>query len=167
LLVGPIYWAVFRWLPGGWTLLAALGLVNLMADFTMVRLVVEDRRSVLGAVAAAWRFIRRRVFRVVALYLVSVAFLITLPANWVSAVSTVTGPALSFVSVYVLLLVRTWLLLAWTASEIVFFQRELAHAHYTAAPMPSWPDSPAVEAIENLTRRARAAGTIARDGRDE
>jgi hypothetical protein len=41
------------------------------------------------------------------------------------------------------------------ASEVVFFQGELAHAGYTAAPLPTWPDSPAVEAIENLVKRVR------------
>jgi hypothetical protein len=38
------------------------------------------------------------------------------------------------------------------ASEVVFFQGELGHARFTAAPEPIWPDSPAVEAIRNLRR---------------
>ena len=40
------------------------------------------------------------------------------------------------------------------AAEVVFFQGELAHATYTAAPLPTWPDSPAAEALENLTNRS-------------
>jgi len=40
--------------------------------------------------------------------------------------------------------------LALAASAISFFQSHLAHAGYTAAPLPLWPDSPAAEAIENL-----------------
>jgi hypothetical protein len=40
---------------------------------------------------------------------------------------------------------------ALAASQVVYFQRALAHADYTAAPLPIWPDSPAAEAIENLT----------------
>jgi len=39
------------------------------------------------------------------------------------------------------------------AGEVVFFQGELAHATYTAAPLQMWPDSPAAEAIENLVRQ--------------
>jgi hypothetical protein len=42
--------------------------------------------------------------------------------------------------------------MALIGSAMVFFQNELSHAHYTAAPVPTWPDSPAVEAIENLKR---------------
>jgi hypothetical protein len=30
-------------------------------------------------------------------------------------------------------------------------ERTLAHAEYTAPPLPVWPDSPAAEAIDNLT----------------
>jgi hypothetical protein len=51
------------------------------------------------------------------------------------------------------LLLRVWAKLAFMASEVVFFQGELAHAQYTAMPDPVWPDSPAAEAIENLTRQ--------------
>jgi hypothetical protein len=54
------------------------------------------------------------------------------------------------------LLARIWARLAFMASEVVFFQGELAHAQYTARPEPIWPDSPAVEAIHNLTRRPGA-----------
>jgi hypothetical protein len=36
----------------------------------------------------------------------------------------------------------------------VFFQGELAHAQYTAAPDPVWPDSPAAEALDNLRRQS-------------
>ena len=39
-----------------------------------------------------------------------------------------------------------------SASEVVFFQGELAHASYTAAAPLIWPDSPAAEALENLTK---------------
>ena len=49
-------------------------------------------------------------------------------------------------------LARIWARLAFIASEVVFFQGELAHARYTAAPDPVWPDSPAVEAIRRLER---------------
>jgi hypothetical protein len=41
--------------------------------------------------------------------------------------------------------------LAFLASATALFERALAHAEYTAPPLPVWPDSPAAEAIENLT----------------
>jgi hypothetical protein len=47
-------------------------------------------------------------------------------------------------------LARLWAKLAFMASEIAFFQGELAHAGYVAAPLPVWPDSPAVEALGRI-----------------
>jgi hypothetical protein len=46
------------------------------------------------------------------------------------------------------ILARIWARLAFMASEVVFFQGELAHASFAAGPEPIWPDSPAVEAIK-------------------
>jgi len=43
--------------------------------------------------------------------------------------------------------------LGFMATSIALFQGQLAHAGYTAAPVPTWPDSPAVEAIANLANR--------------
>ena len=51
---------------------------------------------------------------------------------------------------------RVLLRLAFLGSEVAYFQRTLAHADYTAAPALVWPDSPAVEAIQNLVPRAEA-----------
>ena len=53
----------------------------------------------------------------------------------------------------ILILLGLWVRLAFASSEIVLFQHALAHADYTAAPLPIWPDSPAAEAIENLVRQ--------------
>ena len=44
---------------------------------------------------------------------------------------------------------RHYLKLLFYASETAFFQGALAHAAYTAAPIPVWPDSPAAEMIGN------------------
>jgi hypothetical protein len=113
-----------------------------------MRAVVEDRRSMLAALAAAIRFVRRRPWRVTALYLlnVGVVLLIVLlwlwvdpPARWAAWAAFGAG------QLYIAL--RLAAKLAFMASEIVFFQEELAHARYTALPEPVWPDSPGVEAI--------------------
>jgi hypothetical protein len=53
-------------------------------------------------------------------------------------------------------LFRAWLYMSCAASEIAFFQAELAHAGYSARPLPMWPDSPSAEGQRNLVRRGRA-----------
>lgn len=187
IVIGAVYWALFRWLHpylfgtiynrltrdmteerdglllrGGLYLLflSALALVNLAADFAKVRAVVEDRRSMLAALGASLRFIRRRPFRVLALYLLNVAALLVILRLWLQVAPSAGAPtwwALLVAQVY--LLFRIWARLSFMASEIVFFQAELAHADYTAAPELVWPDSPAVEAIENLAgQRAEGKG---------
>jgi hypothetical protein len=47
----------------------ALMIVSLVADFAKVRAVVEDRHSMIGALGASLRFIRRRFVKVAALYM--------------------------------------------------------------------------------------------------
>jgi hypothetical protein len=61
---------------------------------------------------------------------------------------------IAFLIGQIYLLVRIWARLAFLASEVAFFQGELAHAGYTAAPLPRWPESAAAEAIRNLTTSA-------------
>jgi hypothetical protein len=51
------------------------------------------------------------------------------------------------------LLARLWVKLVFYASETAFFQSQLAHAEYTAAPQPVWPESPAAEAIGPTSTR--------------
>ena len=57
------------------------------------------------------------------------------------------------VAIAAALLVHFICRLALAASQVVYFQHALAHADYTAAPLPMWPDSPSAEAIENLARQ--------------
>ena len=51
------------------------------------------------------------------------------------------------------ILARLWIKLVFLASQTALFQAELAHAGYTAAPLPTAPDSPAAEAIAGKTPR--------------
>jgi hypothetical protein len=133
----------------------ALLIVNLIFDYAKVRMVVEDRRSVISALGASMRFLRRRPFRAFGLYLLNVvAFLMVLrlwlevaPQAWHSI-----GWAFLITQIY--LLVRIWLRLAFVSSQIVFFQGELAHAGYTARPPHVWPNSAAAEAIANLAQNS-------------
>ena len=129
----------------------ALFLVSVVTDFAKVRAVVEDRHSMIGAVAASIRFIRRRPVRVLALYVLNVMALLLVFRLWLQAMPGPDTPAWSALFLTLLfLLTRIWTRLAFMASEVVFFQGELAHRDYTAAPMPIWPDAPEVEALENL-----------------
>lgn len=179
-VIAAAYWALFNWLHpmlfdvlynrltrdmtaerdaivlrGALYLVFALGLmlVSVVSDFARVRAVVEDRHSMLGALGASMRFIRRRFFRVAGLYLINVLALLVILRLWLQvAPSAGTAPWLALLIGQVYLLVRVWARLAFMASEAVYFQGELAHAGYTAAPEPIWPDSPAAEAIGNLRR---------------
>jgi hypothetical protein len=180
-IVGAAYWALFAWLHpylfgtlwNRWTrdigsegnalglrialylvFATLLALVSLVSDYARVRAVVEDRRSMIGAVGAALRFVRRRPFRVFGLYLMSAVASLLVMRLWYSAAPDASASiGLAFLMTQVYLLVRVWAKLAWIAGEVVFFQGELAHATYTAAPLEMWPDSPAAEAIENLVAR--------------
>lgn len=135
--------------------LAMLAVVNLVVDFTKVRAVVEDRRSMLGALAAAFRFIRHRPVTTVLLYSLNILTAVGLVLLWERAMPlsamAYAPPWAVFLVAFGYLLVRVVARLAFMASEVVYFQRKLAHAEYTAAPEIVWPDSPAVEAINNLT----------------
>ncbi len=44
-------------------------------------------------------------------------------------------------------LARLWIKLTFWASETSLFQGRLGHAGYVARPEPTWPESPAVDAI--------------------
>ena len=176
-VIGVAYWALFRWLhpfllsrvyhhytrdmtsetsgivlrTALYALFAlALAFVSVVADFAKARAVVEDRRSMVGSIGAALRFIRRRPFRVAALYLLNVIAFLVILRLWLQAAPSATAPAwLALLITELYMLLRIWAKLAFMASEVVFFQGELAHAQYTAAPVIVWPDSPEAEAIRN------------------
>jgi hypothetical protein len=141
----------------GYLLFGALLIsVNVVFDFARIRLVVEDRRSAVGALLASGRFVRRHVAGVVGLYaLNALAFLLLIliyafvapgaPGGRLS-----TAAALAIGEAYIM--ARLYLKLLFYASETAFFQGALAHAAYTAAPAVVWPDSPAAESIANADR---------------
>lgn len=182
LIIGPLYWAVWAWLYpylfgtiwGRWVtdqtmqrdaitvrvvlyviLVLVLAVIGLISAYAQVRTVVEDRRSMVGTVGAAIRFIRRRPLRILSLLFFNVFGVAAMARLWYSA-APVPGDSdvYTFFVTALFLVLFLWARLAWMAAEVVFFQGELAHATYTAAPLPTWPDSPAAEALENLTKRA-------------
>jgi hypothetical protein len=148
-LVRAIFYVFF-----GGVLLA----VNLVVDYTKVRIVVEDRRSALGAIAAAVRFIRAHLRQVLALYALNSLTFLVLIAVWALIAPGVGDAGLSmwagFVVAQLYIVARLLLKVQFVASQIALFQANLAHASYVSAPIPVWPDSPAAEAIDSSPRSA-------------
>jgi hypothetical protein len=126
---------------------------SLVFDYAKVRAVVEDRHSMLAALAAGFRFVRRN-GAAAGLYLMNVLVFTVCAALY--ALATLTGPGaahgglmmwtgLAIGQLYIV--ARLWVKLVFWASETALFQARLAHVGYIAAPQPVWPDSPAADAI--------------------
>jgi hypothetical protein len=146
-------YAVFGVLLVAWTILL---------DYAKIRAVVEDRRSMLGAIIAGSRFVFRHPKKVGSLWLLNgFCFLVVLglyAAVAPGAAGSGTAVWAGFIVGQVYIVARLFVKLLLYASQTALFQMSLAHASYTAAPVPVWPESPAVEVIAN------AAGTPAPDG---
>ena len=102
--------------------------VNLVFDFAKIRAVVEDRRSMVGAVLAALRFVRRRPADVVSLYLLNGLFYVLILAVY-ATVATGFGSGQSlWVGVVVgqaYLVTRLVAALVFYASQTAYFQSQL------------------------------------------
>ena len=127
--------------------LIPLLLVNLVFDYAKVRAVVEDRRSMIGALAAGWRFVRRHPLGAAALYaLDALLFGLAIGLYYVIApAANQNTTAFAIGQLYIVL--RVIVRLQFAASQIALFQGRLAHAGYVARPVARWPDSPAAEAV--------------------
>jgi hypothetical protein len=130
---------------------ALLVATSLVIDYAKVRIVVEDRRSALGALSASLRFIRRHGRQVISLYALNTLTFLSLLAVWALIAPGAGGAGLSiwagFVIAQLYIVVRLAMKLQFIASQTALFQANLAHASYAAAPVPVWPESPAAEAI--------------------
>ena len=148
---------------GGYALFGALVLpVNLLLDYAKIRAVVEDRRSMLGALLAAGRFVRRRPFSTGGLYALNAGLFGLLLAGYAAVDPGVGAPdgtalwtTLLVGQAYVLARVVTKLV--FYASQTAYFQSQLAHAGYVAAPQPAPPEPPAAE---TLAETAHDAGKV-------
>jgi len=120
---------------------------NILFDYAKIRAVVEDRRSMLGAIAASWRFIRRNPITVWALYKTNaLLFLLVIGIYYLIAPGG-SANLLAFAIGQLYIVLRVIVRLQFMASQTALFQERLAHAGYVARPIPRWPDSPAAEAI--------------------
>ena len=125
--------------------------VNLVFDYAKIRAVVEDRRSMVGAALAAIRFVRRRPADVVGLYLLnSMVFLVILAVY--AGVATGQSSWLGVLVGQAYVVARLFATLVFYASQTAYFQSQLAHATYVAAPQPRWPHSRAAEALSTTAR---------------
>ena len=130
-----------------------LVLANIVFDYAKVRAVVEDRRSMLGAVVSGLRFARRNAAAVISLYLMNgvifVALLLLYALVAPGAELSGAGMWLGFLVSQIYLLGRLWVRLVFFASETSLFQARLAHAGYVAsAPVPR-AEPPIVEPFAN------------------
>ncbi|OFW13184.1 MAG: hypothetical protein A3F70_00020 [Acidobacteria bacterium RIFCSPLOWO2_12_FULL_67_14] len=125
--------------------------VNVTLEYARIRLVVEDRRSALGALKAALGFIGRHTPRVIGLYALNGLTFVALTAGWSVAAPGAGGAGWSMwaglLAAQVWLLARLALKLQFMASQTALFQASLAHAGYTAAPRAVWPESAAAEML--------------------
>ena len=125
--------------------------VSVVFDYAKIRAVVEDRRSMLGAVFASVRFVRQRLISTAHLYLLNafafsvVVFLYSLVAP--NANTSGITLWLGFAVGQIYIAARLFIKLTLYASQTSHFQSELAHATYVARPQPQWPLSPIAEAI--------------------
>ena len=108
-------------------------------------------KNCIVATNSATNFIVRNGGAAGALYVINFGvFLLSLA--WYAAIAPGSGGAgammwIAFGIGQVYVLVRLWVKLVFWASATALFQSRFAHAGYVAPPEPTWPDSPAAEAI--------------------
>ncbi|MGH9384392.1 MAG: hypothetical protein ACRD2N_08925 [Vicinamibacterales bacterium] len=124
--------------------------VNLVFDYAKVRAVVEDRRSMIGALVAGTRFVVRNAGAAIGLYALNALVFLAVIGLYALAAPGAAASASGFAIGQFYIVLRVAVRLQFAASQIALFQSRLAHAGYVARPTPAWPDSPAAEAIGPL-----------------
>ncbi len=126
-----------------------LSLVSIVFDYAKVRAVVEDRRSMIGAIAAGARFAGRNLRAVAALYILTGSVFIFLLVVYALAApgarSTGAGIWIGVVIGQLYVLGRIWIRLVFFASQTALFQSRLAHAGYIASAPVTRSEPPLVE----------------------
>lgn len=117
--------------------------ISLTLDYARVRLVIEARRSAIGAIAASWRMLRAHGLRMLG---VQAAFWLLLVV-WIAARGVVaTAPVADWTdgraAAIVLLFAAGELMLklALTGAQAALYQDTLAAAGWVARAQPAWPD---------------------------
>ena len=142
----------FAWRAAAYFLFGLMvAMTNVAFDYARIRMVVEDRRSAVGGLAAAVRFILRRRGAVSGLWFANaLTFAVGVTVWSLLAPGVVPGGAmvwLAFVAAQLFVLTRLALKLHFVSSQTSLFQAGLAHTRYVAAPLPKWPESPMAESV--------------------
>jgi len=128
-----------------------LVLVNIVFDYAKVRAVVEDRRSMVGAILAGARFARRNAPAVASLYFLTATLFVALLLVYAMAApgggSAGAAVWIGFFISQLYVLGRLWIRLVFFASETALFQARLAHAGYVAGGAIPRPEPPIVENV--------------------
>ncbi len=128
-----------------------LAAVNVVVDYAKVRAVVEDRRSVIGAVLASMRFIGTHPRAIAGLYFLNTFVFVVILAAYrgVAPGASWSGAWVwfAFAVTQLYIVARVWAKLVFAASQIDLFQRRLAHAGFAAFPETRPLEPPAVEAL--------------------
>jgi len=151
-VAGVVHLFIGAGFPNGY--LHAAGFVTtllmvLVLTVAQVRIAVEDRRSALGALLAAGRFVVRNPAALVIYALfVAGAMAVMLGYERIEQ-SRVLSESMAGLALEITSALECFLALAWMATAVSLFQSRLAHAGYTAGPPLLWPESPAAETIGN------------------
>lgn len=155
LLMLAVYWIVLGWIEpalaraadtGNETtrmmLFGALALlifaIALVFDYARVRLVIEDRRSAIGALAASLRMIRAYPGRVLAAQ--GLFWLLLVAWMWTRAGLERAGVPSESLAAHVLAGGEILLKLALVGTQAAIYQSVLASAGWVARADPKWPD---------------------------
>lgn len=130
---------------------ALLAGTSIIFDYTKVRAVVEDRRSMVGAMFSSVRFVRRNASRVISIYVANTLLFLAVLLVYALIAPGVGGTPLriwlGFMVAQIYLIGRLWVRLIWFASETALFQSRLAHAGYVASAAVRLPEPPVVEQV--------------------
>ena len=155
----------FLWRVALYVVFALLAVaVRVVVDVARVRAVVEDRRSIIGAYVAGWRFIRQRPLPILGVYACIAAALVV----WLAIYALVAPGAratggwlwLALVIGQLYIIGRLWLKLQTQASLVALYQSDfgrrftsdIAPAVSTATPI--WPESPPADPAPTDTAEA-------------
>jgi hypothetical protein len=150
----------FLWRAALYVVFATLlCLASIIFDYAKVRAVVEDRRSMMGALIAALRFVWRNFASAASLYVLNgvlfMALLLVYAVLAPGAGWSGSGIWIAFAISQLYLLGRLWVRLVFFASEISLFQDRLAHAGYIASAPIAQPEPPVVAMILGSPTRER------------
>jgi len=148
---------VFSWRLLMYAIFAALlALTAVVFDYAKIRAVVEDRRSMTGALIAALRFIVRHPGRVAGVYALNAAVFVAVVAIWAAVAPGAGGSGASmwagFAASQCYILARLVVKLQGLASGTAVFQRSLAHWGYSAVPLATRPEPPVIRLKADSTR---------------